>query len=373
MFHRSLAILAAIGLVPAALAPAAAQTLEITVVGAPPPAVTFVGTFKDRVVPAIDKRLAESGKGFRIEWTHAYAFTLAKFNEVFETVEEGIAGAGLILKNFEPSNLPLEAYAVHMPFSGITREQIAAIDARLRETVPELNQAYEKHNQVFIASGVNDSMHLFTKFPVTKVEDLRNRKLGSSGTFAQWLRGTGAVTVDSSMNQSYTNIKNGVYEGYPIGVILSFVYKTYSAAPYFTRVDFGPTITSGITFNSDTWKKIPAHAQRIVREEAAKWVGLPERARRQEAHEVPRHHEEEGRQVFRTARGGAQEMGRHHAQHRQGVGATPREARPSGQQADEGLYGRAARPQDRSRPSLGSQLAGAPVTGARRGDAPDGK
>ena len=49
------------------------------------------------------------------------------------------------------------------------------------------------------------------------------------------------------MNQSYTNIKNGVYEGYPIGVILSFVYKTYSAAPYFTRVDFGPTITSGIT------------------------------------------------------------------------------------------------------------------------------
>ncbi len=273
MFHRSLAILAAIGLVPAALAPAAAQTLEITVVGAPPPAVTFVGTFKDNVVPAIDKRLAESGKGFKIEWTHAYAFTLAKFNEVFETVEEGIAGAGLILKNFEPSNLPLEAYAVHMPFTGITREQIASIDAKLRETVPELNQAYEKHNQLFITSGVNDSMHLFTKFPVTRVEDLKNRKLGSSGTFAQWLRGTGAVTVDSSMNQSYTNIKNGVYEGYPIGVILSFVYKTYSAAPYFTRVGFGPTITSGITFNTDVWKKIPAHARQIIREESAKWVG----------------------------------------------------------------------------------------------------
>ena len=240
---------------------------------APPPAVTFVGTFKDRVVPAIDRRLAESGKGFKIEWTHAYAFTLAKFNEVFETVEEGIAGAGLILKNFEPSNLPLEAYAVHMPFAGVTRDQLAAIDAKLRKTVPELNQAYDKHNQLFITSGVNDSMHLFTKFPVTRVEDLRNRKLGSSGTFAQWLRGTGAVTVDSSMNQSYTNIKNGVYEGYPIGVILSFVYKTYSAAPYFTRVDFGPTITSGITFNTDIWKKIPAHARQIIREESAKWVG----------------------------------------------------------------------------------------------------
>ncbi len=272
MLHRSFALPAALGLLTAAFAPAAAQTLEITVAATPPPAVTFVNTFKNNVVPAIDKRLAESGKGFGIEWTHAYSGTLAKFNELFEAVEEGIGGAGLILKNFEPSNLPLEAYAIHMPFVDITREQIAAVDAKLRKTVPELNQAYERHNQVFITSGVNDSMQLFTKFPVTKVEDIGNRKLGSSGTFAQWLRGTGAVSVNSAMTQSYTNIKNGVYEGYPIGIILSFVYKTYSAAPYFTRVDFGPTITSGITFNTDIWKKIPAHARQIIREESAKWT-----------------------------------------------------------------------------------------------------
>ena len=272
MLYRSLALVPAIGLASAALAAAHAQTLEITVVAAPPPAVTFVGTFKKNVVPAIDKRLAKSGKGFKIEWTHAYSQTIAKFHEIFEAVEEGIGGAGLILKNFEPSNLPLEAYAVHMPFADITRQQIAAVDAALRKKVPALNKAYERHNQVFITSGVNDSMHLFTKFPVTRVEDLKNRKLGSSGTFAQWLRGTGAVTVDSSMNQSYTNIKNGVYEGYPIGVILSFVYKTYAAAPYFTQVNFGPTVTSGITFNADIWKKIPAHARKIIREESGKWA-----------------------------------------------------------------------------------------------------
>ena len=272
MLYRSFALVPAIALASAALAASHAQTLEITVVAAPPPAVTFVGTFKKNVVPSIDRRLAASGKGFKIAWTHAYSGTIAKFNEIFEAVEEGIGGAGLILKNFEPSNLPLEAYAVHMPFADTTRQQLVAVDAALRMKIPEINQAYARHNQVFIASGVNDSMHLFTKFPVTRVEDLRNRKLGSSGTFAQWLRGTGAVTVNSSMNQSYTNIKNGVYEGYPIGVILSFVYKTYAAAPYFTQVDFGPTVTSGITFNADIWKKIPAHARKIIREESANWA-----------------------------------------------------------------------------------------------------
>ncbi len=63
-----------------------------------------------------------------------------------------------------------------------------------------------------------------------------------------------------------------MYEGYPIGIILSYVYKTFSVAPYFTRVDFGPTVSSAITFNKDIWNKIPAHARQIIREEAADWT-----------------------------------------------------------------------------------------------------
>ena len=252
--------------------PVSAKTVKITVVAAPPPLVTFVGAFKDIVTKKIDARLASpEGKGFKIEWNHAYSSSLAKFNEVFETVEERIAGAGLILKNFEPSNLPLEAYSVHTPFVDTTRAQLVAIDGNLRKKIPEMNQAYEKHNQVFIQSGVNTSFQMVTKFPITKFEDIKGRKIGASGSFAQWLRNTGAVSVNSSMNQSFTNIKNGVYEGYPMSEILAFVYKTWSAAPNITEVNFGPTATSGITFNADVWKTIPSHAQKIIREEAAKW------------------------------------------------------------------------------------------------------
>ena len=247
------------------------KTVKITVVAAPPPIVTFVGSFKNIVTKKIDARLASEGKGFKIEWNHAYAQTLAKFPEVFEAVEEGIAGAGLILKNFEPSNLPLEAYVVHSPFVSTTRVQLSKIDQNMRKKIPELNAAYAKHNQVFIISGVNDSMQLMTNFPVSKFEDLKGRKLGSSGSFAQWLRGTGAVSVNSSMNQSFTNIKNGVYDGYPISEILGFVYKTWGAAKYFTRVQFGSSVTPGITFNSKVWNGLPKYVQTIIREELAKW------------------------------------------------------------------------------------------------------
>ncbi len=259
-------------------AQASAKEMEITVVAAPPPAVTFVGTFKDIVSVKINERLKAEGHDLQIKWNHAYSQTIAKFPEVFEAIEEGIGGAGLILKNFEPSNLPLEAYPVYMPFFDASRDQLNEIDIALRKKIPELNGAYAKHNQVFITSGVNDSMHMFSKFPVTKFEDIKGRKLGSSGSFGQWLRDTGAISVNSSMNQSYTNIKNGVYEGYPISVILAFVYKTWSAAPYFTEINFGPSNVSAITFNTNTWKALPSYAQKIVHEEAAKWVGYQNKA-----------------------------------------------------------------------------------------------
>ena len=248
-----------------------AKTYKITVAAAPPPMVTFVATFKNIVSKKINERLKAAGKGDQIKWTHAYAQQLAKFHELFEAVEDGIAGAGLILKNFEPSNLPMESYGVYAPFVATTRVQRTEIDNKLRTLIPELNDAYTKHNQVFIQSGVNDSMQMMTKFPIKKVEDLKGRKIGTSGSYGQWIRGTGATSVTSSMNQSYTNIKNGVYEGYPIGFILGFIYKTYSVAPFVTLVDFGPTTSSAITFNSSVWKSLPAYVQQIIREESKKW------------------------------------------------------------------------------------------------------
>ncbi len=82
---------------------------------------------------------APRARAFKIEWNHAYSGSLASFKEVFEAAEEGIAGAALILKNFEPSNLPLEAYPVHLPFVKMTRRQLLNIDRKLRKQIPEMN------------------------------------------------------------------------------------------------------------------------------------------------------------------------------------------------------------------------------------------
>jgi len=254
--------------------PAFGETIRLTVVGAAPPHVTYVKAAKEKWIPEINRRLAASGKPLRIEWTEAYAQSLAKFTEVFETVEEGIAHVGLILKNFEASKLPLEQFPTIAPFGRFSVEQLIEIDRSVRTKVPALNAAYAKYNQVFLTSGISHSQQLFTNFPVKTVEDLKGRKIGASGDFGHWFQGTGAVVVPSSMANSHTDIRNGVYEGYPINELLSFAYKTYQVAPYLTRVEFGPSNVSGITVNRDTWEKLPGYVREIFMETArdyARW------------------------------------------------------------------------------------------------------
>ena len=250
---------------------AAAETMKITVVAAAPPQVTNVKVTKEKFIPEVNKRLAASGKDFKVEWTEAYSQTLAKFNEVFETVEDGIAQVGIILKNFEESRLPLEQYMYMVPFMRHSGEQMSAIDTTLHDTIPEMKAQYDRANQVFIISGATISTQLFTNFPATKVEDLKGRKLGASGAMGHWLRGTGAVIVTASMLQSYTDIKNGVYDGYPISSTLAFAYKTYEAAPYMWHVDFGTSATSTLTVNKAAWAKFPQHFKDIFVDVAKNW------------------------------------------------------------------------------------------------------
>ena len=251
--------------------PGAAKTIKMVAVSGAPPIVTYVRTTKEYFIPEVNKRIAASGLDFKIEWTGAYSQSLAKFTEVLETVEEGIAQLCLCLKNFEPSALPLEQYLYLAPFGRQTLEQTMEIDNAVRAKVPAMNQAILDRNQVYLTSAGSSSMQLFTTFPVKRVEDLKNRKLGASGSMGHWLRGTGAVVVNANMAASFTDIRNGLYDGYPISVALAFPYKTYESAKYMTRVHFGVSATSFLTVNRDTWDSFPAKVKQIFRDVAAGW------------------------------------------------------------------------------------------------------
>lgn len=246
--------------------PASAETMKITFAAAPPPAQLLLRIAQSQFIPTVDKRLAEGGD-FKIQWTKAWGSSLAGFKDTFEAVEEGIAHMAMTLNVFEQSNLPFENLSYKVPFATDNVKLLNKVHRDLHKKFPVMGKAWTSRNQVFLGGAASDTWDLITKFPVTKYEDLKGKRLGASGAASAWLRAVGAVPVTSSMNQSFTNIKNGLYDGYPMSMTLAFIYKTFEAAPHYTRVNFGATVGPSISFNKQAWDKIPGYAQKILREE----------------------------------------------------------------------------------------------------------
>lgn len=248
--------------------PVDAKKLKIIAFGAPPPIVPPVKVTKEYFIPEVNKRLKAGGHDLEIEWTEAWASTLAKPHEVFEATEEGVGHLGVNIWVFEGSKLPLENVTFFVPFGTTDATGLSKVMRKLHERVPEMDKTYEKYNQVHLVSWGADSYQLVTKFPVKRFEDMKGHKVGASGTMGAFFRNTGAVVVSSAMTQAYTSMKNGVYDGYTAAISLAFPYKMHQAAKNVTRVNFGSTSGSGLTINRDMWDKLPGYAKKIFKEVA---------------------------------------------------------------------------------------------------------
>jgi len=247
---------------------ASAETMKIAFVAAPPPAMLLLRIANKYYIPTVNKRLAAGGD-FKIKWTKAWGSSLASFKDTFEAIEDGIAQMGMTLNVFEQSNLPLENLSYKVPFATGNVMLLNKVNQDLHKKFPEMGKAWSSRNQVYLGGAASDSWNLITNFPVTKYEDLKGKRIGASGAASAWVRAVGAVPVTSAMNQSFTNIKNGLYSGYPISMTLAFIYKTYEAAKFMTKVNFGSTVGPSMSFNKRAWDKIPPYAQKILRQETA--------------------------------------------------------------------------------------------------------
>lgn len=265
----SAAIAAGLGF---AVSSASAETISLTVAAAPPPVVLNVKLMKEFFIPEVDKRLAAAGGEHNIEWTEAYSSSLAKFNEVFEATEEGIADMSINIITFEPSNLPLQQYTWNVPFGPDQPGDVTKIDDILHAEVPQMNQAYADHNLVNLGAAAGTAWHLWTNFPVKTLDDLKGQKVGSSGSSANWFKNTGAVAVTSSMVNSVSDIRNGVYNGYPAPFSLAFPFKMFEVAPIMTRVNFGARMDNGIVVNRDSWDSLPAEVQKVFQDVANEYM-----------------------------------------------------------------------------------------------------
>ncbi|PHP65773.1 C4-dicarboxylate ABC transporter substrate-binding protein [Zhengella mangrovi] len=245
----------------------AQQSITVNIGSSHPEQNIWVYAMKNTFEPEVNRILAEKGE-YQVNWVEAYAGTLYKFTDTREAVMDGIVDVGMVGTVWEGAHMPLQNVTYFTPFATEDHKMIIEIFDDLSQNLPELRDSWAENGMVHLSSLITDSYDIYATFPVSSMEDLKNRKLNAPGTSANWLQGTGATPVDGALTTYYTNIQTGVTEGtlsFASGILPTRVYEV---APELTRVGIGSMYFGGIAANKAFFDGLPAPVQDAFRQAA---------------------------------------------------------------------------------------------------------
>lgn len=249
------------------LAPAQAQqAIKLTAVTAHPPSFLWVKLLDEFYIPEVDKRLAAAGNKYKIDWTKAWAGTLVKQGSEAKSLADGVADIGFVSTVFEASKFPLQNVSYYAPFGSSDPVVVIKSVEAIQKGTPKMGEAFTKNGLVYLGGTTADAYHLWTKFPVTRVQDLQGKKIGAPGPAGNWLGGTGAIPVAGNFTSYYEDIKSGVSDGVLVFATGAWSAKLHEVAPYITKVNFGAMATGALTMGKSRFDRMPPELQKILME-----------------------------------------------------------------------------------------------------------
>ena len=222
-------------------------------------------------VPTIEARV-EKETNHKIRFIEAYSGTVAGPSDVLESVEKGLFDIGLWCACFEPTKAVHLAFHYFMPF--VTDDPVLQdkITRKTYKQFPKWTGSLAKYNQKWLGAGTSSSYGLGTKFKWSKMSDLKGHKIAGAGPSLPWLKLSGAIAIQTNLNEAYNSLQSGVYEGLAIFPTAWLSFKLHEPAKVFTVVGWGSTSLYQMTMNLRTYDRLPSEIQKIIDEESEIWM-----------------------------------------------------------------------------------------------------
>jgi len=252
---------------------AQAEDIKLRIASGHPAVNTYVNLMQNFFVPEVSKRVAARTK-HKIEFVEGYGGSMVKVADTLEGVQSGIIDIGGYCFCFEPSNLPLHAFQVMLPFGTMSPEKSVKMARAVYDKVPFLSKVFEdKYNQKLLALISDNGYNLGTNFAWKTVGDLKGQKLAGAGLNLKWLEFAGATPVQGSLPEAYTGMQTGVYNGWVMFPSAWVNFKLYEVGKHYTEIGFGAITWHGLTINKARFAKLPKDVQDILVEVAKEFEG----------------------------------------------------------------------------------------------------
>ncbi len=251
---------------------ASGETINLSLAAGQSNRLLPVKLMQEFFAPEVDVRIAAAGLDIKIEWTHAYAGALCQPTKCIFAAQDGIVDIAYIPTLFHPDKLPLDQVSFMTPFLTNDIQTVVDVVDEMYTQIPEMTAQWDTYNQVRLSGLGIDTYQLLTTSPIESIEDAKGRKFGTAGAALSWMRGTGAVPVQSNMMEYYNNTKSGVYDGFIVFPSAYIPFKYTEVAPYVNQFDFGAQSSSALTMNKDVFESLSPELQTILRDVAGEYA-----------------------------------------------------------------------------------------------------
>jgi TRAP-type C4-dicarboxylate transport system substrate-binding protein len=157
----------------------------------------------------------------------------------------------------------------------------------VEELTPLFEQRLRANGYVLVHWGYAGWIHLFSKEPIRRIEDLKRQKLfvtAGDDFFVEWWNDHDFHPVPLAVTDIFQGLETGLIDVVPSPTIASLTFQWYRATPYMLDLPISPYLGATIV-SADVWDKLSA-GDRAAMLAAAKDI------ERHLAEEVPRRERE---------------------------------------------------------------------------------
>jgi len=238
-----------------------------------PPVANPVKTF---MIPWIEKVQKESNGRIKVQGYWAQQLG-GKPPQLADQVKDGVVDIVWTLPGYTPGRFP-KTEVFELPF----------VHRNARSTTLALQDFFDKHltdeykDFHMLLPHAQQGFLFQTKFPVTKFEDLKDRKLRAPTRVGVWmLEEMGSVGIGLPLPQIPSALSKGVVEGVLLPYEIAPAVKTQDLVSYFTDLaQPTPRLSTSIftyLMNKDSYNKLPPDLKKVIdnnaRHSIAEWAG----------------------------------------------------------------------------------------------------
>ena len=187
--------------------------------------------------------------------------SLANGSDMYDAIQTGITDIGLSFCSYTRGRFPLTE-VIDLPLgykSSIVATKMA--NAYFKKFAP---REFDGVKLIYLHTSPPHRINM--KIPIRTLEDIKGRKIRSTGTSTKVVKALGGAPVAMSMGEAYDAIKKGVAEGVvgPFEALKG--WRLADVVKYTTVFDSTYVNTTYVAMNKEKWDSLPQDIKKIIDE-----------------------------------------------------------------------------------------------------------